>query len=64
MTAKEIILEIIQKPKYYKSKFPQSTASATVRSIMKGTAKRSTEEKFLEAFGYSKVEEAKYEKVK
>ena len=53
---------ITAEPKYYAGKMPQATASAIVRNIRASTAKQSTIERFMSAFGYSMVKEAEWDK--
>lgn len=60
MTQNEAIKEIISKPKYYVGKMKQAKAASFVMRWRAGSAKQSSIKKFLEAFGYKKVEEAKY----
>lgn len=60
MTQDEAIKEIISKPKYYVGKMKQAKAASFVMRWRAGSAKQKSINNFLEAFGYKKVEEAKY----
>lgn len=61
MTQSEAIEKIISEPKFYIGKINQSTASNFVASFRMNMAKQKTIDRFLEKFGYVKVQDAQYE---
>lgn len=64
-TAKEIVEELSQIPKFYthaKPPIEQSTAYRIVVAIKAGVCKPQTEREFLSKFGYSVTQEVQYGK--
>lgn len=62
ITLQEAVNEITSTPKWYMGQMKQSTASMTVKAILKGNAKPKTVKSFMTKFGYEVEREMLWKK--